>query len=275
MSVSKKGLIGLIASGSLALSSVSFAAAAPPSATSTNTNDAATRHETTTDAIVTATAQQTIIRDIQGAFTWNQDVQTDNSTLEKQLYRTSNYLCSAPNQNDITGASQVTNTDPITHILVSGDVEHALTASVSEFADKAPAKKVMGCTCGGNPADGLASANASVEGFKLTALIREANPAPEANAITFTSRDGYQITLPLSYVTQRYSIIVSTINGEDTSSAIGCSNQLWLGSTSARAFIRDVVSIEITHETTSPPAPGAPNQTNLPNVGVTAGSAER
>ncbi|MEA5019708.1 MAG: molybdopterin-dependent oxidoreductase [Gordonibacter sp.] len=275
MSVSKKGLIGLIASGSLALSSVSFAAAAPPNTISTEANHTATRHETTASTIVTAAAQQTIIRDIQGAFAWDQDVQTDNSTLEKQLYRTSNYLCSTPNQDDITGALQATNTNPITHILVSGDIKHAFTASVSEFADKAPAKKVMGCTCGGNPADGLASANASVEGFKLTALIREANPASNANAITFTSRDGYQITLPLTYVTQRYSIIVSAINGEDASSAIGCSNQLWLGSTSARAFIRDVVSIEITHETTPPPAPGAPDQANLPNVGVTVGSAER
>lgn len=275
MSVSKKGFIGLIASGSLALSSASFAAAVPPTATNTEANQEPTGHEVTAETTVAAAAQQTVVRNIQGAFGWNQDAQTDNDTLAKQLYRSSNYLCGTPDQRDTAYASQSTNTEIITHIKVSGDVSHAFTASVSEFTNKAPAKKIMGCTCGGNPADGLASANASVEGFKLTALIHEANPAGNANTITFTSRDGYRITLPLSYVTQRYSIIVSAINGEDASDAIGCSNQLWLGSTSARTFIRDVVSIEITHETTPPPAPGAPSQANLPNVGVTTGGVER
>ena len=71
--------------------------------------------------------------------------------------------------------------------------------------------KRQGCTCFGNPTDGRASANADVAGFRLSALIDEAAPVEGANTITFTSRDGYQVTLPLQYVMQRYSLIVTTV----------------------------------------------------------------
>jgi DMSO/TMAO reductase YedYZ molybdopterin-dependent catalytic subunit len=133
----------------------------------------------------------------------------------------------------------------------------------------------MGCTCAGNPAGGRASANAEVSGFRLSALIDAAVPDEGVNTITFISRDGYRESLPLSYVKQRYSIIVTAINGESASDAVSCANQLWLGSTSARYFTQDIVAIELTKEQTPPPAPGsmerditAKELTNQPNVGV-------
>ncbi|MEG1827227.1 MAG: molybdopterin-dependent oxidoreductase [Gordonibacter sp.] len=277
MNTRQKGIVSLIAGGTLALSSVSLAAAVPPTAPDAATDKAATGQETAAAAATAQASQHAAIRNIQGTFAWNQEVRTDNATLEKQLYRSSTHLCAAQGPEGAAASPQAVEVEsgPITHIEVSGDVSHAFTASVSEFTDKAPAKKVMGCTCAGNPADGLASANAAVEGFRLAALINEANPAADANTITFTARDGYRVALPLSYVTQRYSIIVSAVNGEGADSAIGCSNQLWLGSTSARTFVRDVVAVEITCEATPPPVPGAPSDANQPNIGVTAGSAER
>ena len=54
----------------------------------------------------------------------------------------------------------------IDFIEVTGDVENAFTASVADFEQKAPMRKIMGCTCFGNPTDGRASANADVAGFR-------------------------------------------------------------------------------------------------------------
>ena len=102
---------------------------------------------------------------------------------------------------------------------------------------------------------------------------KRASPIEGANTITFTSRDGYQVALPLQYVLQRYSLIVTTVNGEAAADAVGCANQLWLGGTSARSFARDVVSISITRETEPPAAPGSGTGA-APNVGIMEGATE-
>ena len=60
---------------------------------------------------------------------------------------------------------------------------------------------------------------------------------------------------------------------------MGGTNQLWLGSTSARYFTRDVVEIRVSceDEANIPPIPGTPeagdSRTNLPNVGVLNGQS--
>lgn len=209
------------------------------------------------------------IENVQGTFAWNQGVTADNATLSQALYQGSKYLCGAQGAGDASGER----VPSIRSIRVTGDVSHAFTASVDDFVKKAPVQKVMGCTCSGNPVDGRASANAEVGGFQLAALISEADPLEGANTITFTSADGYEVALPLKYVTQRYCLVVTTVNGEDAAQAIGCANQLWLGSTAARAYARDVVAISITKEAEPPAAPGASPDANVPNVGVTKGAA--
>ncbi|WP_302391677.1 molybdopterin-dependent oxidoreductase [Eggerthella sinensis] len=219
------------------------------------------------------------IENVQGTFAWNQGVTADNATLSQTLYQGSKYLCGAQgvegmSEEDASGERASSERVPsVRSIRVTGDVSHAFTASVDDFVKKAPVQKVMGCTCSGNPADGRASANAEVGGFQLAALINEADPLEGANTITFTSADGYEVALPLKYVTQRYCLVVTTVNGEDTAQAIGCANQLWLGSTAARAYARDVVAISITKEAEPPAAPGASPDANVPNVGVTKGAA--
>ena len=134
----------------------------------------------------------------------------------------------------------------------------------------------MGCSCAGNPADGRATANAAVTGVSVYQLLEAAGGvSDEANAITFVSSDGYEVTLPLSYVLQRASMIVYQLNGEPLSASVGGTNQLWLGSTSARYFASDVVEVRVTCEDEVPAIPGSPasgdHASNVPNVGVTAG----
>lgn len=100
------------------------------------------------------------------------------------------------------------------------------------------------------------------------------NPVVKASevqgAFSFTQSE---VTLPLSYVTQRRSLIVFSVNGAPLADSVGGSNQLWLGSTSARYFARDIVSIsfEARAEDDVPCAPGAVGEManeSVPNVAV-------
>lgn len=215
-----------------------------------------------------ASAQLTrhvLLDNVEGVFAWNQGVDVVNATLSRMLYEGSRYLC----EGEVPEAAGDASTGVIENIAVKGDVANSFIANVAEFNEKAPLTKILGCTCKGNPANGRSSANAEVSGFMLKALVEQAQPLEGVNAITFVAADGYEVTLPYKYVMQRYSIIVSQVNGEDAIDAIGCSNQLWLGSTSARAFARDIVAIEFSIQDEDPAVPQAPNL-NQPNVGVQA-----
>lgn len=273
MHATGKKIAGLVAGGALAMTAApaaQLALADEGGALAGRDGSVALLAQPAASAIVSEQLHQTI-QNVQGTFSWNQEATVDNETLAKSLYQGAAYLCGG--QGAQAAAGEGAQAVDIKAIKVTGDVGNAFTASVEDFAKKAPAQKVMGCTCAGNPADGRASANADVAGFKLAALVEESRPADGANTITFTSADGYQAALPLSYVMQRYSLIVTAVNGDPAASAIGCSNQLWLGSTAARSFVRDVVEISITKEAEPPAAPGAGSRANTPNVGVTEGAA--
>lgn len=262
MTNAKTKIAGLIAGSALFVGAVPMAQA---------TVDAAPQEPAVPDPAAVAASEnsagqvQKTIAKVEGFFSWNQEVSTSTKELAKNLYEASDYLCGAQATEGLEANGKAQLGDSIE---VGGDVGKAFTASVAELEKQAPARKIMGCTCYGNPADGKASANAQVSGFELRALIKAARPAEDANTITFTCADGYKVALPLSYVAQRYSIIVTAINDEAAKDAVGCTNQLWLGSTSARSFARDIVAIDITSEANPPAAPGATSVT--PNVGVSA-----
>lgn len=276
-----KKLAGLVAGGALVVSAAPAAQLALASEQAALDGGGAACAVQAGEDLGAAVSEQmrVSIENVQGTFAWNQGVTADNATLSQALYQGSKYLCGAQgvegmSDEGASGERASSERVPIVRsIRVTGDVSHAFTASVDDFVKKAPVQKVMGCTCSGNPADGRASANAEVGGFQLAALINEADPLEGANTITFTSADGYEVALPLKYVTQRYCLVVTTVNGEDAAQAIGCANQLWLGSTAARAYARDVVAISITKEAEPPAAPGTNPDANVPNVGVTKGAA--
>lgn len=217
------------------------------------------------------------VANIEGTFAWDQGVSAGNEVLARSLYGAARVLCGSLDSvavaGEAAGDASAQEVAAIEQIAVTGDVACAFSASVAEFEEKAPVRTIMGCTCAGNPADGRASANADVAGFQLSALIEQACPLEGANTITFVCADGYEVALPLSYVAQRYAIVVTAVNGQDCAEAVGCSNQLWLGTTAARSFARDVVEVRITCEDVAPAAPGAPTDANQPNVGVLAGAA--
>ena len=113
------------------------------------------------------------------------------------------------------------------------------------------------------------AATAAVAGI---ATPRTAQPAENANAITFVCADGYEATMPLRYTLQHYGVVATALNGESCAEAVGCANQLFVGGSSARAFARNIVEVRITAEDEVPVVPGAASDANLPNASVLAGA---
>lgn len=142
-------------------------------------------------------------------------------------------------------------------------MENEFVATVGDLAENGPMNIVMGCSCAGNPADGVAFVDADVSGVMFRSIVDAANPDAGVNTAVFTSADGYGAALPLCYLDQRYSLIVFDVNGQPLSDSMGGSNQLWLSGTSANYFARDITAIRFEERQTPPPAP-APRRLGWP-----------
>lgn len=212
------------------------------------------------------------VSNVEGAFSFNQGSVDPTDAFARMLSRASVNLCGS-SFTETSGNAEGSGPAGAWVVSVGGEVEHAFSATLDELAEKGVQHAVMGCSCGGNPAGGTASANAEVEGVSLQAMLEMARPNEGANTIVFTSYDGYEVALPLFYMQHHYALIASALNGAPLEDSIGGTNQLWLGSTSAFYFARDIVSIDIETRQTPPPAPGTEEaeRANLPNVSVTRG----
>ena len=209
---------------------------------------------------------------MEGAFAWTQAEVTPTDLVASRMGGAAQVLC---------GSSWVARGDQASAdqwvLRVTGDVESEVVATLGELAEEGAYHATMGCSCAGNGADGLASVNAEVEGVTVAYLLEAAGASEGANTIVFVSDDGYEVALPLAYVTQRASMVVYALNGAELADSVGGVNQLWLGSTSARYFARNVaeVRVETRDEALVPPVPGTPEAgdayANVPNIGVVFG----
>ncbi|WP_172623473.1 molybdopterin-dependent oxidoreductase [Arabiibacter massiliensis] len=207
---------------------------------------------------------------VEGEFAFTQAEASSNEELKAAL-GAAKYLCGARP----TGVAPAIAAEDW-EVSVVGAVANPYAATFSELAATDEVQSVlMGCACAGNPADGKASANAEVTGISVLAMIGMAQPAEGANTVVFTSADGYEVALPLSYLERRYCPLVFDINGAPLAESVGGVNQLWLGATSANYFARDVAVITLEERETPPPAPNSEEArsayANLPNVGVLLG----
>lgn len=209
---------------------------------------------------------------VEGQFAFSQSEASSNEDIQKNL-GASRYLCGARP----TGEASAADVAPEDwQIAIGGAVANPYTATYGELVQTDEVQSLlMGCACAGNPADGKASANAEVTGISVLTMIGMAQPDANANTIVFTSADGYEVALPLSYIQRRYCPIVFDVNGAPLAESVGGVNQLWLGSTSANYFARDVVAITLEDRETPPPSPSSDEAreayANLPNVGVLLG----
>ena len=212
--------------------------------------------------------------EVTGTFGWTQSEVSSNEWIAKHIGGASKYLCGSQVVSGGEGEHAVAAEDWV--LEVTGDVAKPFTATMGEIAQTSEVQQVMmGCTCAANPADGLSVANALVEGISTTVLLQIAGVDPAANTIVFTSADGYEVALPLRYVTTRYCPLVFNVNGASLVESVGGTNQLWLGSTPGNYFARDIVSIRIETRDTPPADPTSDearaSYENLPNIGVKFG----
>ena len=210
-----------------------------------------------------------------GIFSFTQGEVVSNSELGFRLATASKHLCGSQMlEGDQGGAAEDW------ELVVEGEVANPNAMSLAEYRDSRYAKTlVMGCSCLGNPTDGAASANAEISGIPLKDLIQAADPARGVNTVVFTSADGYEVALPYAYVIQKRGIVVFAVNGAPLAESVGGTNQLWLGSTPASYFARDIVQIRLETRQTPPPSPtseeGRAQAQNLPNIGVLYGGTVR
>ena len=209
---------------------------------------------------------------VEGQFAFTQGEVSSNEDIMKNL-GASKYLCGARPAGE---ASAVDVAPEDWQIAIGGAVGNPCIATYGELVKTDEVQSLLlGCACAGNPADGKASANAEVTGVSVLTMIGMAQPDAKANTIVFTSADGYEVALPLSYVQRRYCPVVFDVNGAPLAESVGGTNQLWLGSTSANYFARDVVAITLEERETPPPSPNSDEAreayANLPNVGVLLG----
>ena len=215
------------------------------------------------------------VHNVQGRFSYSQDVVTPTEQITHDLKGIGHVLSHA----DAPAAPAApAPADPLDwRLSVAGFVAVPLAASLRDLAREGSHRAVMSYTCMNNPADGRATANADTTGVTLASMLRRAGVRDGANVVTFVSADGYEISLPLSYVTERAAMIAYRLNGEPLARSIGCTNQLWLAGASAHYFVRDVETIRISKVGASsvPPIPGSPASgdqfRNRPNVGVLGG----
>jgi DMSO/TMAO reductase YedYZ molybdopterin-dependent catalytic subunit len=197
------------------------------------------------------------------SFAWDQATITPNWYIRDVFSQASATLCSS--------TSAFVSSDPEDWVItVDGDVENEFSATFGEMAQDQSVTQTMTCTCGGNPADGRASVTAQVTGIPVAYMVSRAGAASDVNTITFVCADGSEVSMPLGYVVGRHGVLTFDVNGESLSESMGGTNQLWLAGTAGNYFVRDVTSIEVTHEDEPPEAPSAKRAANSPNVGVTS-----
>lgn len=232
-------------------------------------NDAPGTAANVFDQVITSVTVK--VDEVRGMFYYTQEEVTPTDKIARALNESPDYLCGS----DFQG-TQGDSVD--TWIInVKGDVANQFSATLEELEESGRFEVLMGCNCAGNPADGTSTVNADVTGITVASILAAADVEPDANTVVFTSADGYEVALPLDYVMQRPSLIVYAINGEEMTGAVGGVNQLWLGSTSARYFVRNVETIAFETRAEVPPVPGTEaagdTYANVPNIGIQYGGA--
>lgn len=262
-------LVGAAASASLLFGTLGSAYAAP----STNARpepggDSPAGQEAETNDTAAPVVREGIV---EGLFAATQNRTSTAAEIAEVFKNASAVLCNGVSHEELSD-KKVPSGAMSWEISVSGEVQNEFTASMKELAETNSQTSIMGCTCAGNPADGRATVNAEVTGASLRSIILKAVPTKDANTITFVSSDDYRTSMPLWYVFSHSTVLAYEIDGQPLSESMGATIQLWIDSTAANYFARDVVSIEVTAEDEAPEAPGVQDEyANRPNITVLSG----
>lgn len=267
MQATSKKIIGTAAGTMLVLGSLGTTAVAPVQQALAADGDATAREAVQADA-GTDMVQDSVVR---GTFAATQ-TQTATAEVMKNLFRNvSAMLCNTSLHEEAASAAEVPTDAMEWEFSVSGEVRNPYHAVIGDLVDDEDGvqQKIMGCTCMGNPSDGRAIANAEVTGLKLQALLMAAAPTADANAVVFTSSDGYSQTVPLYYLLSHNAVLAYEVAGEPVADSMGGVVQLWIHGASANYYVSNVTSIELV---SLPETPDDPSESdafqNSPNVTV-------
>lgn len=252
------------ASSAIVLSGVVPALAAEPSQI-----DAA-EENAIQENLSTASSQYRELDTVRGTFSFSQTIIDSTDSIKKNIAAASKYLCGS--QPIATAETAPADWE----ITVRGDVSNPYTVTFGELVESGEvSNQIIGCSCASNPTDGAASVNAEVTGVSARYLIDRAQPSAEVNTVVFASADGYEVALPLYYLYMRHCPISFNVNGAELVDSVGGTNQLWLGSTPASYFARDIVSVTLEQRETPPADPTSDEARgslgNLPNIGIMFG----
>ena len=115
-------------------------------------------------------AAATGVANVQGTFSFAQDVITANDTIGTVFAKAAATLCQCTTQEAATCCASA--------IAVGGDVANAYSATVADMAgNDASTRVIMGCSCATNVAGGGAIANAEAEGVTLESVLAQAQAA--------------------------------------------------------------------------------------------------
>lgn len=246
---------------------IAVASTAPADAAAGDANAS----QTWTHVDASRPSDEQTVANVQGDFGYTQATITPNEKIAAVFNRGAAALCNATTELTIASPSDWT-------ISVTGDVANAYSATLAELESDEQTSTVMGCSCASNGVGGLAVINAEVTGVPLASVIEKAQPLEGVNVVVLVSEDGHQIKLPLAYVLQRQAVVASQINDEALSESVGGTNQLWIDSTAAKYFARNIVEIRLETMADLPSDPGSetPEEgeyVNRPNVGITGAEA--
>lgn len=258
---------GTVAVSAIAVTSMMGGAAVGFAATAPDAEDTqAAAAQTVEDAAVVA------VDKVEGTFAFNQTDLSSISEIRRAIGQSARYLCGSQfgfDNADVTDAREW-------RLAIGGSVDEAWAGTVGELTDTVGEVRIaMGCACMGNPVGGFATISAEVTGVSIRSIMELVQPASGTNTVVFTSSDGYEVALPLAYVYSRPSVVAYAINGATMEEASGGTNQLWVGTTAAKYYARDVVKITFEQREVAPPTPGTPEAgdmyANAPAIGVTKG----
>ena len=252
----------VLAAGTLALVAGGAAAVAPQGITADTARVASTisiawaaepgvAAQGTGTALAVGQMEQVTLDTVEGEFSFDQDTITPNDQVARVMGTTSDVICRG-NETAYEGADSI---DGLL-IAVGGDVDNPHTVDLAEIGRaQGLTQQTMGCSCAGNLANGNAVVNVLVSGVTVADLWAMSAPQSGINTVTFTCADGTVGSLPLTYLVQHRAVVATMLNGEDLSESLGYSNQLWIASSSANYYYRDIVAIDFTAEDEAPLSP--------------------
>ncbi|MDO4549501.1 MAG: molybdopterin-dependent oxidoreductase [Clostridia bacterium] len=169
------------------------------------------------------------VSDFQGRFSFDQDELSPSDDAFNLFGTVLTGMCAKP-----AFAFEGARSDY--YINVGGNIKKSYYVNLKELESREESR-VMLCSC----ATGPATANVKAVGVPVEDILQLSEDAMECNTVTFVSSDGYEESLPLSYVLEKRAMIVYRVND----SALPSGTQLYVPETVAKYFTRDVVDIDL------------------------------